>query len=58
MPEDADPGAAERSTTLSTVTDDPVEAYATDDGGIVLYDSGNPLAWIESHTPVPLDDVA
>lgn len=36
-------------------TEDSVEAYETDDG-IVLYDAGNPLAWIESRAPVRLAD--
>lgn len=53
MPEDADPDVAEPSMAPAAAD---VEAYATDDGGVVLYDSGNPLAWIETHTPIRLDD--
>lgn len=55
MPEDPDPSAAEPSTTVPTARDGDVEAYETDDG-VVLYDAGNPLAWIESRAPVRLDD--
>lgn len=33
----------------------PVEAYETD-GVVVLYDSGNPLAWIESTRTVRVDE--
>lgn len=39
---------------------DPVEAvetYETDDG-TVLYDAGNPLAWIESSVTVSITEAA
>lgn len=57
MPEDPDPGGAEPTNAVSTATDGEVEAYETDDG-VVLYDAGNPLAWIESRAPVRLDETA
>lgn len=57
MPEDPDPRGAETSTAVPTTSDGDVEAYETDDG-VVLYDAGNPLAWIESRAPVRLDDAA
>lgn len=53
MSEDPDAGGP---TAMPTATDGEVEAYETDDG-LVIYDAGNPLAWIESHAPVRLDDV-
>ncbi|MDZ7729982.1 MAG: hypothetical protein U5K37_01695 [Natrialbaceae archaeon] len=34
-----------------------VEAYETD-GGVVFYDSDNPLAWVETCSPIHLEDVA
>jgi len=37
--------------------EDPVETYDTE-GGTVLYDAGNPLAWIESSHTVPMDEAA
>ena len=55
MPEDADPDGAEASTVAPGDEDGEVEVYETDDG-VVLYDSGNPLAWIESRSPVRLED--
>lgn len=33
----------------------PIEAYQTDDS-VVLYDSRNPLAWIESTCAIVIDD--
>lgn len=57
MPEDADPGRADAHQAVPTDDDGSVEAYETDDG-VVLYDAGNPLAWIESRAPVRLDDAA
>lgn len=33
------------------------EAYETDEG-VVFYDADNPLAWIQSHETVPLDEAA
>ena len=35
--------------------DEPVEAYETEQG-TVLYDAGNPLAWIESSVTVPIEE--
>lgn len=55
MREDVAPTGA--STNQIATIEDGVELYETDDG-IVLYDAGNPLAWIESRAPVPLDDAA
>lgn len=57
MPEDPDPVPDEASTDVPAATHGDVEAYETDDG-VVLYDAGNPLAWIESRSPVRLDDAA
>lgn len=57
MPEDSDPGVAGPPTAVPTASDGDVETYETDDG-VVLYDAGNPLAWIESRAPVRLDDAA
>lgn len=34
-----------------------VEVYE-DDGSVVLFDAGNPLAWVEATTAVRLQDVA
>lgn len=34
-----------------------IEAYEID-AGTVLYDTGNPLAWIESSVAIPLADAA
>lgn len=34
-----------------------IETYETD-GGVVLYDAENPLAWVESADPLRLDDCA
>lgn len=50
MSERADPGPPARPT-----GDDPIEAYETDDA-VVLYDAGNPLAWIESTHTVRVDE--
>lgn len=55
MPEDRDPGRAEPSAAVSSAGE--VELYETD-SGVVLYDAGNPLAWIESRAPVRLDEAA
>jgi len=51
--------ARQRSTGGNRVADraDPVETYETE-GGTVLYDAGNPLAWIESTHTVPIDEAA
>lgn len=59
MPEDGDGDleAAEASGSAPAGEDSAVEAYETDEG-VVLYDAGNPLAWIESRAPVRLDDAA
>lgn len=54
MSEDADAGAG-GSNAVRIADEGNVEAYETD-GGIVLYDAGNPLAWVESRAPVRLDD--
>ena len=55
MPEDPDPRAADPTDAVPTARATAVEVYETEDG-VVLYDSGNPLAWIESRTPVDLAD--
>jgi hypothetical protein len=57
MTADPDPGGAEPPNAVSTASVGEVEAYETDDG-VVLYDAGNPLAWIESRAPVRLDEAA
>ena len=57
MPEDPDPRRPEPASPLPTDTAGEVEAYETGDG-VVFYDAGNPLAWIESRAPVRLDDAA
>lgn len=57
MPDDPDPSRAEASSGVPTAVTGEVEAYETDDG-VVIYDAGNPLAWIETHAPVRLDDAA
>lgn len=57
MSEDSAPRDGDVSHVVQTANDDAVEAYETDDG-VVLYDAGNPLAWIESRSPVRLDDAA
>lgn len=31
-----------------------VESYEVD-GGVVLYDAENPLAWVRTDAPIPLD---
>jgi hypothetical protein len=36
---------------------DTVEAYEVE-GGTVLYDAENPLAWVESSTAVPIHELA
>lgn len=56
MADDADPGR-DAASAVPTAADADVEAYETDDG-VVIYDAGNPLAWIESRAPVRLDDAA
>jgi hypothetical protein len=57
MPDDPDAHGADAPTAVPTASDGSVEAYQTEEG-IVLYDAGNPLAWIESQAPVRLDDAA
>ena len=37
-------------------TETTVESYETDDG-VVLYDAENPLAWMETTRPIPLDEI-
>lgn len=46
----------ERSSVQSAF-DQQVEAYE-DDGSVVLFDAGNPLAWVEASRTVPLRDAA
>lgn len=46
---------ADSSSVRSEPTD--VEVYE-DDGNVVLFDAGNPLAWVEATTAVRLRDVA
>lgn len=53
MPDDADPRGPEPPSPVPAAA--AVEVYETVDG-VVLYDAGNPLAWIESRWSVPLDD--
>jgi hypothetical protein len=55
MTDDADRGSMEARP--PTDADGPVETYETDQG-TVLYDAGNPLAWIESSVAVPIEDAA
>lgn len=55
MPEDPDPDAAEASTVPPAGADGVVEVYETETG-VVLYDAGNPLAWLECRSPVRLDE--
>ena len=55
MTEDTEPDGAEASTVAPADAAGEVEAYETD-VGVVLYDARNPLAWIESRSPVRLDD--
>lgn len=55
MLEDSDPDGVEASTVATGDGPAEVELYETEDG-VVLYDSGNPLAWIESRSPVRLED--
>lgn len=57
MPDDPDPRGASASPGMPTAVDADVESYETDEG-VVIYDAGNPLAWIESTGPVRLDDAA
>ncbi|MFB6353237.1 MAG: hypothetical protein ABEJ92_04050 [Halobacteriales archaeon] len=57
MSEDDGPAGGEPAEPAPAATDGEVETYETDDG-VVLYDAGNPLAWIESRTPVRLDNAA
>lgn len=45
----------DRASVQSVPTD--VEMYE-DDGSVVLFDAGNPLAWVEATTAVRLRDVA
>ncbi len=35
-----------------------VEAYAVDDGGVVLHDAENPLAWVEAERAFDLREYA
>ena len=55
MIDDGDHGSMQREP--SADADGPVETYETEQG-TVLYDAGNPLAWIESSVAVPLADAA
>ena len=55
MPDDPDSRLPEAPTAVPTDPDGEVEAYDTEEG-VVLYDAGNPLAWIESDAPVRLED--
>ena len=57
MPDDPDPHPAEAQSDVPTNVEGAVEAYDTEEG-VVLYDSGNPLAWIESDAPVRLADAS
>jgi hypothetical protein len=34
------------------------DAYEADDGGVVLYDIDNPLAWVEADSAVTLERMA
>ncbi|MDZ7702784.1 MAG: hypothetical protein U5J98_12395 [Halobacteriales archaeon] len=54
MPDDPDPRLPEAPTAVPPDHGE-VEAYDTEEG-VVLYDAGNPLAWIESDAPVRLED--
>jgi hypothetical protein len=40
---------------VPTGSDEPVETYETEEG-TVLYDAGNPLAWIESSVTVTIKE--
>jgi hypothetical protein len=53
MTDDRDHGSMERRS--STDAAEPVETYETE-VGTVLYDAGNPLAWIESSVAVPIEE--
>jgi hypothetical protein len=53
MTDDGDHGSMEKR--LSTDAAEPVETYETEEG-TVLYDAGNPLAWIESSVAVPIEE--
>lgn len=55
MSEDDGPGGGESTSAVPATADGGIEAYETDHG-IVLYDVNNPLAWIESSSPIALDD--
>jgi len=55
MIDDGDHGSMQREP--SADADGPVETYETEQG-TVLYDAGNPLAWIESSVAIPLADAA
>jgi hypothetical protein len=56
MSDDGNHGPIEgRSTSVDA--DEPVESYETEQG-TVLYDAGNPLAWIESSVTVTIEDAA
>lgn len=54
MTDDVDRGLTDERI-APTDPDDPVEAYETE-SGTVLYDAGNPLAWIESSVTVPIKE--
>lgn len=56
MTDDADHRSADGGS-VPTDADEPVETYETEQG-TVLYDAGNPLAWIESSVAVPIDEAA
>jgi len=42
---------------VPTDADEPVGTYETEQG-TVLYDAGNPLAWIESSVTVSMEEAA
>lgn len=54
MTDDGDHGSMEGHS-VPTNADEPVETYETEQG-TVLYDAGNPLAWIESSVAVPIEE--
>lgn len=57
MSEDDASGANNSVDAVPAAGDEAVEAYETEEG-VVLYSTDNPLAWIESRTPVRLADAA
>ncbi|MFB6228830.1 MAG: hypothetical protein ABEH88_09775 [Halobacteriales archaeon] len=56
MTDDGDRGSMD-GRIVPTDADEPVEAYETEEG-TVLYDAGNPLAWIESSVTVPIKEAS